>query len=129
MSKYFLIQKTPTLDVILLERMKLGPIFHVVFVRHPFLNVWSSVLQGFKYWLNVWYHVLQEQEQSISFQSAVVNYEALVLDHSEVAAELGLSIREGCRRLDEKNTQRLELQQNVTNLAEYLKPKEVMLNA
>lgn len=43
MSKPFLIQKTPSMDVLLFERLKIYPTMHLIVMRHPF--AWDTELR------------------------------------------------------------------------------------
>ena len=44
----FLLQKTPTLDVLFLERTKVMPTLYVIIIRHPMAsNSWGATSDGF----------------------------------------------------------------------------------
>ena len=108
----FLIQKTPTLDLLYLERMKLGPMAHVAVVRHPMM-IGGRVSGGdptllLQKWINIWSHVLSDQlipstrgpinaERNETIQAyAIVNYEALTMYHDTIVKDLSTFIKDGC---------------------------------
>lgn len=101
MTKPFLIQKTPTMDVLFLEMMKTTNTIHVIVMRHPFAcrPVLASKEQKAIFtlctWLDVWAHVLDTLSNHRVASFAIVNYEAMVENH-EVSLQLSTMIRDEC---------------------------------
>ena len=105
-SKPFLIQKTPTMDILFLEKMKILPTMHVIVMRHPF--AWDSPLQQKHLpfvqtphflptvWLDVWTHILEQLANGNIESYVVINYETLVLNYTAVLGELSHVIQSEC---------------------------------
>lgn len=139
MSMPFLIQKTPTLDVLFLERMKTTKTVHLIVMRQPFS--WRTVFASTQQktspglftlctWLQVWAYILgilSNDNQVESF--AVVNYEALVEYGDDMSRQLSTLVQDECgmpaRVPDEPSTRRLPLR--VGNSSQYLVPSNVTL--
>jgi len=105
MSKTFLIQKTPSMDVVFLEKMKVGPTAHVISIRHPLS--WHSISQTagkdhdaltlLVTWTNVWAEVLGQLLDGIVKTFVVVSYEALVRDEdSHVINNVARLVKDSC---------------------------------
>lgn len=146
-SKKFLIQKTPTMDIGLLELFKIHPTVHVITMRHPLS--WTRVLLMMNpkptreletnpillplTWWKVWTSVLEELAKGRIQSFVVVNYEELVVHEAQVAKQLADYIERECQgtteQRDAPNQQqqqqrrRLHLYNNTTNVTEYLAPK------
>ena len=125
-TAFFLVQKTPLLDVQvranrsfglwmrfsdgrtlkpqnyiqLLERLKVVPSLHVMVVRHPmsYAHMHDKIgAELYPYiWLDSWNHVLTGLSGVEWY--AVVTYEALVLYHDQVVRELVEVVRSGVAR-------------------------------
>lgn len=125
MTKPFLIQKTPTLDVAFLEQMKIHPTVHVLSIRHPLSwyppvrfhgagDAFSLLLS----WTNVWATVLGQLRHAVrSF--VVVNYEALVGDEDKHVIETAARLIQDFCSIEEKEKRqtwrRLELHSGVNS--------------
>jgi len=105
MTKPFLIQKTPTMDVLLLEHLKTHNTVHVIVMRHPFVwtppkhiteQVANPGLFFLTQWLNVWAHVLEQLSKEQVYSFAVVQYETLVERSDELSQELSDLIQKDC---------------------------------
>mmetsp|Transcript_5231 Transcript_5231/g.12145 ORF Transcript_5231/g.12145 Transcript_5231/m.12145 type:complete len:286 (+) Transcript_5231:713-1570(+) len=99
----FLVQKTPLLDVQLLERLKVMPSLHVIVVRHPMSYARMHAQAGAELhqpynWLDSWNHVLTGLSGVEWY--AVITYEALVLYHDQVVRELVEVVRSGVARYE-----------------------------
>lgn len=129
-TKPFLLQKTPTLDVLFLDRMKLHPTMHVLVMRHPFS--WKETFLP-TVWLNVWTHVLEQLANGMIESFAIVQYETLVQNREIAAAELSKLIQGECNielptsaRHDDSVlsspdvTRRLEFHNNIDNEMQYI---------
>lgn len=132
MRKPYLLQKTPTMDVVLLEQLKIHPTVHVVVMRHPF--GWKRVLpqQNTKYkslqqdvlylpviWWNVWTNLLQELRNVESY--IVVQYETLVQHLAGVSYQMSDYIRRECH-VEHQTSQRrrLNLYPQIKNATKYI---------
>lgn len=136
LSKPFLVQKTPTLDVLFLEKMKLHPTVHVIVMRHPF--AWMESFQP-TVWLRAWSYILELLSNSTIQSFVVVNYEALVLHRPQVETKVAAFIRQECERQasDSSDTadydnsvdssRRLELHEHVENTTQYLASPKMVL--
>ena len=88
-NSMFLIQKSPMMDVLLLERLGVMPVFHVILVRHPLsfrraeTGEDETILSN---WLDALAHVLDSLSELESF--AIVSYESLVQYHDQMKEEL-----------------------------------------
>lgn len=146
-TKPYLLQKTPTFDVVLLETLKLYPTVHVVVMRHPWS--WTKVLKMLnprlaaqfqehpmylaEVWWNVWIDVLEQLSQNGLVESfLVVNYEVLLLHQERASREMSLYIQSECNLGRHDNAQeepqqhrrRLHMYTNATNdVSHYLVPK------
>jgi hypothetical protein len=106
-SSTFLLQKTPSLDVLFLESVKVLPTLHVIVLRHPMTsNSWSipSVAMA---WLDACVHVLELLAKDKVEWYAVVTYEALIQYHDVVMEELMEVVHSGQRRAQSTNNRRL----------------------
>jgi len=97
-SATFLLQKTPTLDVLLLEKLKVLPTLHVIIVRHPMTRNSAGLASMSVVWVNAWTHVFELLEEGKIDWYAVVTYEALVSHHDQVVKELLEVVRSGMDR-------------------------------
>ena len=97
MSQYYLIQKTPFMDVGFLERIKILPTFHAIVMRHPmvfnkFLAQYSLGLQNpidsLLIWLDSWVHTLGLLADGQIDSYAVVTYESIVLYKDVISNDL-----------------------------------------
>ena len=143
-SKPFLIQKTPTMDVLFLEQMKITNTVHSIIMRHPFS--WKPAIKAKREpegdnrglyalctWLDVWTHVLGivSEHQVQSF--VIVNYEALVEQYDDISRQLSMYIRSECGihvitpTTSEQTRQPRRLHLRSGNTSEYLVPSEEML--
>jgi len=97
LNKPFLLQKTPMLDVLLLERLKVTPMFHAIVMRHP-LN-WHSGEKGGHYisftpylllvtWLETWSNTLEQLSNGNIDDFVVVNFEMLLLSPDIVTKKI-----------------------------------------
>jgi hypothetical protein len=99
LNKPYLIQQSSTLDVLLLEKFKLLPTFHVITMTHPFrwgINDMDKLSLLFV-WLDVWTHTLEilALEEIQSF--AVLNYEILPSSlNRNTSQELDTIIENSC---------------------------------
>mmetsp|Transcript_30374 Transcript_30374/g.64057 ORF Transcript_30374/g.64057 Transcript_30374/m.64057 type:complete len:526 (+) Transcript_30374:216-1793(+) len=95
-----LMQKSPTLDVQLLERLKVLPTFHAIIVRHPMMIApdWDGMTADPMNWLSSWTHVLDGLAEEQVDWYAVVTYEALVQYRDRVVEELAEVLRSGMTR-------------------------------
>ena len=80
MTKPYLIQKTPTLDVLFLERMKTYQTVHAIVMRHPFLwrpnvRARNTAFLRLRIWLDIWAHTLNLLSEHQVEYFAVVQYE------------------------------------------------------
>lgn len=141
MTSSFLIQKTPTLDVLFLEKMKTTETVHVIVMREPFS--WRTVLAKSEQktrpglfslctWLQVWGFVLgilsNDSSQVKSF--AIVNYEALVEHGDKISHQLSTLIQDECGMHVTKNAMQDEgrrLPLRVGNSSQYLVPSDLTL--
>lgn len=140
MSKPYLLQKTPTLDVLFLESMKLDPTVHVMVMGHPLVGHSivhrpdAGALLAMTVWLDIWANVLGQLADGQVELYAVVNFETLILHHEQVSLELSTAIKEGCG-LPQQDTgghnkdnsrvalrRRLDLREG--NSTQFLAPKE-----
>ena len=144
MTKPFLIQKTPTLDLLYLERMKLHRTVHVLVMRHPF--AWDSELRHFylpfirspfwhpTVWLDIWTHVLDQLANGNIESFAVVTYETLIRNQAAVSAELAELIRDECGmkaslpQVQSSSRRRLHLHTELDS-SQYLVPDVRTVNA
>lgn len=133
-SKPYLIQKTPTMDVLFLEQMQLHPTFHVIVMRHPF-SCKASFLPTM--WFDVWTNVMEQLSNGMIESFVVVNYEALVADRTQVEKELSALIQHDCndavasspsfeesplQPLSSHTARRLELHKEVVNTTQFIAP-------
>lgn len=97
-SKSFLIQKSPTFDVHLLETLKITPTFHAIIVRHPLLGRGHAIRANLLpfIWLDTWTHTLDLLLQGKIESYAVVNYEMLLLEPEAVSKELSSMLIDSC---------------------------------
>lgn len=99
LSKPYLLQKTPTMDVIYLERMSTHPSFHVLVMRHPFAWHWpknrspQKTLGG---WIDSWAHVLWNLREGNVDNFAVVQYESMVQQPEETAKAISDLLKSSC---------------------------------
>ncbi|KAL7531363.1 hypothetical protein ACHAXR_003999 [Thalassiosira sp. AJA248-18] len=101
-SAKFLLQKSPTLDVLFLEKTKILPTLHVIIVRHPMTsNSWNRV-QMSQIWTGIMTHVFELLAQGEIEWYAVVSYEALIQYHDVVVEELLEVVRSGMMRYQKK---------------------------
>jgi hypothetical protein len=93
-TKEFLIQKSPTLDVVFLERMQVLPTFHVIIMRHPhcYRNTFWPTL-----WLNVWTSLLEQLSDRMVESFALINYETLSENRAAVKNELSALVEQQCK--------------------------------
>jgi len=99
MSKPFLIQKTPMMDVLLLERLKVTPTFHAIVMRHPFNWRHRNGSKGTDFpivWLDVWTNTLEALLNGYIENFAVVNYEMMVASPDDVLEELHSMVTDSC---------------------------------
>jgi hypothetical protein len=138
-TKPFLIQKTPTMDVLFLEQMKVVSTVHAIIIRHPFS--WrppvakraqkgkDSGLFALCTWLDVWTHVLGILSDYQVQSFAIVNYEALVQHSDDISQKLNMYIQEECgihvNQTTNERPRRLHLR--VGNATDYLVPSKEML--
>lgn len=120
-SKYFWIQKSPTMDILFLEKVKLHSTVHVVTMRHPFFTHDKTVEKEgntfFPYntrqlifpliWLDVWAHVLHQLAHNQVNSFVIVQYEATLLE-SYPSRKLQAFIENECNGPEERH-RRLEL--------------------
>jgi len=97
-STTFLLQKTPSMDVLFLENSKVMPTLHVIIARHPYTSNSFGKIQMGSLWLNAWTHVLEVLQTDQIEWYAVVTYEALVTHHDQVVGELLEVVRSGMSR-------------------------------
>lgn len=104
LSKRYLLQKTPTLDILYLEGMKVKPTFHVVVMRHPFAWHWPKrnheprqVLGG---WLDGWAQLLRGLADGRARSFAIVQYENLVRHPERSALLVADLIESDCLRAE-----------------------------
>jgi len=98
LSKTFVIQKTPTFDVLLLESLKIVPTFQAIIMRHPLLARGQG-LRAFELpliWLDTWTHTLEQILEGKIESFAVVNYEMLLLEKDDLSQELSTIIKNSC---------------------------------
>ena len=141
MSKPFLIQKTPSLDILLFEKLKVYPTVHVIVMRHPF--AWNSELRQHylpfirnplflpTVWLNVWTYVLELLANNNVESYVVVNYEMLVRNRGAVSTELADLIRHECNMESKPSysvRRKLHLHSEMDS-SEYLAPSPKSVNA
>jgi len=116
LNKPYLIQQTSTFDILLLEKLKLVPTFHVIIMTHPFRwehkdNHHMDKLSLLFVWLDVWTHTFEALQQIQSF--AVINYEMLLSSSSNnTSYDLHTSIENSCFP-DTPSEQLQPYQQNV----------------
>jgi len=116
MSKPYLVQKTPTMDVALLEQLKVTPTFHAIIMRHP-LRWFKEGIREINLpiiWLDVWSHTLEQILEKDIQNFAVINYEMMVTAPNEVLPELHDMITMEC--LSGRRASEIE---NHDNLAKY----------
>ncbi len=136
MSQYYLIQKTPFMDVEFLERIKFFPTFHAIIMRHPL--VFSKFLAShgvnnpvdyLLIWLDSWAHTLGILSTGNVDMYAVVTYESLLTFHDSISNELTAMIRNSTisnsRKLNSDN-RRLDLHEG-NNPSKYLEPNEATI--
>lgn len=105
MDANFLIQKTPSLDLLFFERTKILPTLHVVIVRHPLVSNALRFPMMQQVWLVAYNHVFKLLNQDMIDWYAVVSYESLIQYNDAVVQELIEVVRSGMRRYsDERRT-------------------------
>ncbi len=142
MTKPFLIQKTPTFDILFLEKMKTLTTLHTIVMRHPF--AWKPTLASAELkanpglftlctWVDVWAYVLEILANNQVESFAIVKYEALVEDHDEISHQLSTLIQDECGISVENNQttkgriRRRRLHLRFGNSSEYLVPSKLTL--
>jgi hypothetical protein len=133
MSKPFLIQKTPTFDVLFLEKIKFYKTVHAIVMRHPFacqpeIRKPNHVNMGFfaaSVWLLNWAHILEIVASGQVKSFAIVRFETLVPRHDEVSKELSNLIQNECGfipvdPIDSSTRRRLHLHDGKANASAYL---------
>jgi len=129
MTKPFLIQKTPTMDILLLEHLKITPTFHAIVMRHPFHWHLNDVKNTDKpiIWLDVWANVLEQLLEGNIENFAVVNYELLVLAPDAVSKNLQDMILDSCSVQTSNQRRQLHMHNDVDS-HKYIRPihKEMM---
>lgn len=105
LTKKYLLQKTPTLDIFYLEGMKINPTFHVMVMRHPFAWHWPKrnheprkVLGG---WLDGWAHVLKKLGEGQVRSFAILQYEDMIRHPERSSLNLAKLIESDCERAEQ----------------------------
>ena len=140
MSKPFLIQKTATFDVLLLEKIKLQKTVHAIVMRHPFAcqpelsnpNHVNAGLFVASVWLLNWAHILEILSSGQVKSFAVIRFENLVQHRDEVSNELSTLIQDECGisadPIESSERRRLNLHQREADASTYLldRPQEIV---
>lgn len=141
MSKPFLIQKTPTMDVLFLEKIKFHKTVHAIVMRHPFAcqppignrNHVNAGLFAASVWLLNWAHILEVVASGQVKSFAIVRFETLVQYRDEVSKELSTLIQNKCgiipdEPIESSQRRRLHLHHGVAEASKYLvgRPQEHM---
>jgi hypothetical protein len=106
-STTFLLQKTPSLDVLFLESVKVLPTLHVIVLRHPMTSNSWNIPSFAMAWLDACVHVLELLAKGKVEWYAVVTYEALIQHHDIVVEELMEVVHRGQQRAQSTNNRRL----------------------
>jgi len=99
LTKPYILQKSSTFDIFLLERLKLVPTFHAILMQHPFgwkPRFKQRIFDQPIIWLDTWVYTLEMLLKNEIKSFAVVNYEMLLLKPRDVLNELGFQIQESC---------------------------------
>lgn len=98
LNKTFLIQRSPSFDVLLLERLKISPTFHAIVMKHPLL--WRGrrikLVDLPIIWLDTWANTLDLLFRGKIESFAVVNFEILKQETNEITKELSSMITDSC---------------------------------
>jgi len=116
LTKPYILQKTSTFDIVLLERLKVVPTFHAILMQHPFRwkpRFKQRVFDQPIIWLDTWVYTLEMLSKNEIKSFAVVNYEMLLLQPRDVLNELGFQIQESCPFTD-----KIELNKEVITINE-----------
>lgn len=115
-NKYYWIQKTPTMDVVFLEQMKLNPTVHVIVMGHPLTghsfpdDLYNRIIRRapsgmatILAWVQTWAYILEQLFNGMVESYAVVNFENLIVEQDEVKQELASLVPRGCSEQANKN--------------------------
>jgi len=98
LSKPYLIQKTPTLDILLLEKLKTSQTFHSIVIKHPFRwhvpGISRDVIPFV--WLDVWTNTFELLASNKIKSFAVINYEMLINEESPAMHEISNMVKDEC---------------------------------
>ena len=116
-NRTILVQKSPSLEILLLDRLLPQRSHHIVTLRHPFGHhsghhpTINTATERLEHWVASWAYALRQLASLDRY--AVVRYEAIVLDASGVAEQLRAWLTRvgapGCGATSERRGRRLEV--------------------
>ena len=116
-NRTILVQKSPSLEILLLDRLLPQRSHHIVTLRHPFGHhsvhhpTINTAVERLEHWVASWAYALRQLASLDRY--AVVRYEAIVLDASGVAEQLRTWLTRvgapGCGATSDRRGRRLEV--------------------